>query len=90
MLEEEARRRAYVGFDEPVFGSGGHGIGTVQVGVIRKYSDTLLIFLLKGIRPGKFRENHKHEHTGLNGGPIRYADVTDADLDAEIEYLQRV
>ena len=32
------------------------------------YSDTLLIFLLKGLRPQKYRE--RYEHTGANGGPI--------------------
>jgi hypothetical protein len=28
------------------------------VGVIREYSDTLLIFLLKGLRPAKYRERY--------------------------------
>lgn len=55
-LEAEALRRAHDGWEEPVFGSGGTGVGTVEVGRIRKYSDTLLIFLLKGARPEKFRE----------------------------------
>lgn len=49
-LEEEARRRAYMGVDEPVFYQG------EECGAIRKYSDTLLIFLLKGRRPDKYRE----------------------------------
>lgn len=49
-LEEEARRRAHDGVDEPVY-QGGKKVGTV-----RKYSDTLLIFLLKGARPEKYRE----------------------------------
>jgi hypothetical protein len=49
-LEEEARRRAYFGVDEPVFYQG------EACGTIRKYSDTLLIFLLKGRRPERFRE----------------------------------
>jgi hypothetical protein len=50
MLEVEAVRRARVGVDEPVY-QGGR-----QVGSVRKYSDTLLIFLLKGGRPSKYRE----------------------------------
>lgn len=50
-LESEARRRAEEGVDEPVFYKG------EVCGTVRKYSDTLLIFLLKGVRPGKFREN---------------------------------
>ena len=47
-LEAECRRRAVDGVLEPVFHSG------AQVGTVRKYSDTLLIFLLKGVRPRKY------------------------------------
>jgi hypothetical protein len=50
-LEAEARRRAVNGVVEPVYQGG------QKVGEILKYSDTLLIFLLKGNRPDKFREN---------------------------------
>src|SRR4051794_11696208 len=46
-LELEARRRAFEGTEEPVFYKG------QQCGKIRKYSDTLLIFLLKAHRPQK-------------------------------------
>jgi hypothetical protein len=49
-LEREAVRRAAEGVEEPVYAGG------KKVGSIRKYSDTLLIFLLKGARPSKFRE----------------------------------
>lgn len=49
-LEEEARRRAFQGVDEPVFYQGD------ECGTVRKYSDTLLIFLLKGRKPDKYRE----------------------------------
>lgn len=58
MLEEEARRRAAVGVDEPVFYQG------QPCGVIRRYSDTLLIFLLKAHRPEKYRENVSVQHSG--------------------------
>ncbi len=58
VLESEARRRAADGWDEPVFYQG------VEMGLVRKYSDTLLIFLLKGARPEKFRDNVKVEHSG--------------------------
>lgn len=73
-LEQEARRRAVEGVDEPVYGSGGQdgngrAIGTVHVGNIRKYSDALLMFLLKGSRPDKFRERYEHRHAGHDGGP---------------------
>lgn len=39
-------------------------------------SDTLLIFLLKGMRPEKYRERYQHEVTGKDGGPIQHEDVT--------------
>lgn len=73
VLEREAFRRAVTGVQEPVFGSLGPGQGTGEVGAVRKYSDTLLIFLLKGARPEKYRErvdnridgtvNHLHTFT---------------------------
>lgn len=50
-LETEARRRALNGVSEPVFHQG------MQCGTVQKYSDTLLIFLLKGARPQKYRDN---------------------------------
>lgn len=57
-LEDEARRRAFDGWDEPKYHQG------VVVGAIRKYSDTLLIFLLKGIFPEKYRNRVSTEHSG--------------------------
>lgn len=58
ILEAEARRRAYEGVSEPVFYKG------QEVATVQKYSDTLLIFLLKGAKPEKYRENVKAEVTG--------------------------
>ncbi len=49
-LELEARRRAKEGWLEPVHWQG------MPCSVVRKYSDTLLIFLLKGANPEKYRE----------------------------------
>lgn len=43
--------------------------------VEHEYSDTLLIFLLKGIRPEKYRERGALELTGPNGGPIAVREV---------------
>jgi hypothetical protein len=54
-LEEEAIRRARDGWDEPVWYQG------KQVGTVRKYSDTLLIFLLKGLMPEKYAERQRVE-----------------------------
>lgn len=76
-LEEEARRRAVDGWVEPVFYKG------ERVGGIRKYSDTLLIFLLKGNNPEKFRE--RVEHSGVVGMPERpedYHRMTDEEIAA--------
>lgn len=50
LLEQEAIRRAAHGVPEPVFYRG------EVVGAVKKYSDALLTFLLKGNRPEKFRE----------------------------------
>ncbi len=60
-LIAEARRRA-TGFDEPVYYQG------EVVGKIRKHSDSLLIFLMKGALPEVYRERYE-----VSGGdkPIR-------------------
>src|SRR5690606_18484748 len=57
-LEVEARRRAIEGWDEPVFYQG------METGMVRKFSDTLLIFLLKGARPEKYRDRIDHTTKG--------------------------
>ena len=58
LLEAEARRRAVTGIDKPVFYKG------EVVGSITKYSDKLLMFLLKAHRPQKFRDGGKVKQTG--------------------------
>jgi hypothetical protein len=50
-LEAEARRRATKGTARPVFYKG------EECGTVQEYSDTLLIFLLKGAMPGKYKDN---------------------------------
>jgi hypothetical protein len=57
-LEDEARRRAYDGELEPVF-QGGRLVGWKAV-----KDTTLLIFLLKALRPDKYRERFEHLHEG--------------------------
>lgn len=57
-MEEEAHRRAVVGVLKPVFQGG------KKVGSIREYSDTLLIFRLKAVRPEKYRERTDVQHSG--------------------------
>lgn len=68
-LEDEAHRRAFEGTDEPVFYKGD------ECGSVRKYSDTLAIFLLKAHAPEKYRENTRMELTGANGGPVQISDT---------------
>lgn len=67
-LEAEARRRAFEGTDEPVWYMG------EQVGTVRRYSDSLAQFLLKGYRRRKFGD--KQEITGADGGPLSTVDET--------------
>ena len=58
-LEEEAWRRAVEGVEEPV------GFYRGKAGAwVKRYSDTLLIFLLKGLRPEKYRERYEHSASG--------------------------
>lgn len=54
LLEAEARRRAVDGVDEPKFHNG------VVCGHVTRYSDTLLLALLKATRPEKFKERVEH------------------------------
>ena len=51
VLEKEMLRRGVEGYDKPVYQQG------KKVGVVREYSDTLLIFALKARAPDRYREN---------------------------------
>lgn len=82
-MEREAFRRAVEGTERPVFGSLGKGEGTGEVGRIREYSDTLLIFLLKAARPEKYRERTETRHTGLTAEQA--ANLSTDDLEAELK-----
>lgn len=64
-LELEARRRAEKGVIETQYYLG------KKIGIIRRYSDTLLIFLLKAHRPEKYRDNQHIEHSGSVGVQIK-------------------
>jgi len=71
--EGELYRRAVEGVLEPVFHQG------EKVGHIRRYSDTLLKFLLQSHRPERYRETVRSELTGADGTAltvmIQYADA---------------
>ena len=79
-IVREVHRRGVEGWDEPVYQGG------VQVGVVRKYSDTLLIFLTKQRDPS-FRDSFRHEHTGAGGGPM-VALVIPSDEERALEVAQ--
>lgn len=57
-LEAEADRRAYKGTLRPVFHKG------EKCGVIREYSDTLLIFRLKALRPEVYKDRSESTVNG--------------------------
>lgn len=63
-MEAEAMRRAVEGIDKPIFYQGD------EVALLREYSDTLMIFLLKAHRPEKYQDRIKQEIGGEGGGPI--------------------
>jgi len=60
--EHVAWKRSLDGVDEPVY-QGGQLVGTK-----RAYSNALLMFMLKGAAPEKYRD--RVEHSGPDGGPI--------------------
>ena len=62
-LEDEAIRRARDGVKRSIF------YKDQEIGEELVYSDTLLIFLLKGAKPTKYRE--RYEHSGEHGGPVQ-------------------
>ena len=72
IMEEEARRRAFEGVDEPV----GFWQGKSET-TVKRYSDTLAIFLMKAHRPEKFRDN-LHLSGGLksDGGELEEVSIT--------------
>jgi len=55
LLESEARKRAVKGWEEPVYQGG------LKVGTKRKFSDLLLIFLMKGAMPDKYKDRVAQE-----------------------------
>lgn len=63
-LEDAAIERAKYGIDRPIFHQG------KICGKVREYSDTLLIFALKGAMPDKYRERWSGELTGKDGAPL--------------------
>jgi len=65
-LEDEAYRRAVEGIDKPQTVAG-------QREVVREFSDTLCIFLLKAARPEKYRERYdvRQDATVTHAGKVQ-------------------
>lgn len=91
-LEGEAWKRAAKGLDKPVYQGG------KLVGYERRYSDTLLIFLLKGRRPDVFGDKTKLEHSGttttqvevqVDAGGLPHG-LTQADIDSARSLLAQM
>lgn len=81
-LEAEAYRRAVKGTLKPVFQGG------KLAGKVREYSDTLLIFLMKGAAPQKYRDTLKHEGgigVTMAGGVTIYLPENGRDSDPTAE-----
>lgn len=76
-LEDEAIRRAYEGIDKPIVFQG------VITDTVKEYSDTLTIFLLKGGKPDKYRDNSKVELSGS----LDLRKLSDDEIEAEISKL---
>ncbi len=52
--------------------------GSIVYATIKRYSDALLMFLLKAHAPGKYRENVSMKLAGTGGGPIQVREVEKA------------
>lgn len=63
-IEDEAVRRATVGWDEPVYYQGN------VCGQVRRYSDGLLMKLLNGLKPEVYAVN-RQEISGPQGTPMQ-------------------
>ncbi len=74
VLETFAHKWATTGLDERheeiTYDEDGKVAGK-KVRVTSNVSPALLIFMLKAMRPAKYRENLRVEQTGAGGGPIR-------------------
>lgn len=80
VLEAEVRRRGVTGVLQPVFHKG------EIVGRVRKYSDVLLIFLLKSVKPERYDDAVRLRRAIVSGGPS--ADELAHDIQAAQRAIQ--
>jgi hypothetical protein len=88
-LEDQAVLRAHEGVLKPVFFKGR------PTGAVREYSDALLMKLLDGFLPEKYKRRSGVEVTGANGGPIaleaaKLTALTDEELAALTEIARKL
>jgi len=76
VLEPEADRRAVEGTERPVFYKGD------ECGSVREFSDLLMIFRLKALKPDVYRERQSLEVSAPGGGPVQ--------IDAKVELISRI
>lgn len=73
LLEQEARRRALSGYEDPVIYQGQMTMvvdpetGMEKPLTVRKYSDSLMALMLKGMKPDRYRDRQQVEHTTADG-----------------------
>ena len=80
-LEDEARRRAVEGWQEPVWYQG------VECGAVRKYSDTLLICLLKAHHPDRYADRQRIEQKTEHSGSVAIEHALAPELEAVCDSL---
>lgn len=83
-IDAETVRRAVMGWEEPVFGSLGEGLGSGEVGRIQKFSDPLLIDIRKARR--QFGQPSQSKKPPANGASER-GELTDSQRIAELTAL---
>ena len=76
LLEWEARRRAMGEVQLPVYHDG------EVVGHMPRYSDALLMFLLRAHRPEKYRERYEHRVGDADGRPLFPLEAARAAMEA--------
>lgn len=82
-LEQEARRRAVEGVEEPVFQKG------ERVGTIQRYSDKLLEFLLKGAKPQKYKTLIQQDTREERNLTVEHKlNLGNLSLDEQLEYCE--
>jgi hypothetical protein len=83
VLEQKASDRAFDGYEEPVFWQG------VEVARVKKFSDSLAQFLLRGNKSDKFKERVQSENTTttIPAAPPKF-DLSKLDKDELRQFLE--